>query len=95
MKRYKIDSDSAVRLDSALLYHYWDVLGNSGKFPMERTKQAYVLTHADLKAPVEKTLDEICKDPKKDSWQAKMRRKIKDDNDALIDFVKGIIGEIK
>jgi len=54
-----------------------------------------VLTHADLKAPVEKTLDEICKNPQPGTWQKRMRDKIEIDNKRLINFIHDNILEIK
>ena len=92
LKNYAIDCDSAVRLDSALLYHYWEKLeSNDDKFSKD-TRQTYVLTHADLKAPVDKTRDEICKDPDPESWQYRMLTRILKDNEALMKFVSDTIG---
>jgi hypothetical protein len=66
LPNYTLDNDAALRLDSALFYHYWEKM-KTDKFPDPRNKeepQTFVLTHADLKAPV--IIDEINSNNKKE-----------------------------
>mgnify|MGYP007030120002 CR=1 FL=1 len=93
---YAIDNDSAVRLDSALLYHYWDKLEKTGRFPNPKENaiyQTYVLNHADMKAPV--IPEEINRKPKPNSWEEKISEKIIKDNERLVNYIKNSISKIK